>query len=104
MHQGATIVNKFRTVLLRRDYAYAAVAAVLAFLVPFLVFTNLHIVHSYYQTANAIFIIAAVGLGLAAVKRRANRNCACISRYDRDRATLVFPVGLRRFRDQRLFS
>ena len=30
-------------------------------------FTNLHIVYSYYQTANAIFIIAAVGLGLAAV-------------------------------------
>ena len=52
--------------LLRRDYAYPALAAVLAFLVPFFVFTNLHVVHSYYQTANAIFIIAAVGLGLAA--------------------------------------
>ena len=52
--------------LLRREYAYPALAAVLAFLVPFFVFTNLHVVHSYYQTANAIFIIAAVGLGVAA--------------------------------------
>jgi hypothetical protein len=53
--------------LSRREYAYPALAATLAFLVPFLVFTNLHVVHSYYQTANAIFIIAAVGLGLATV-------------------------------------
>jgi hypothetical protein len=53
--------------LLRRRYAYAALAAVLAFLVPFLVFTNLHIVHSYYQTANVVFIVAAAGLGIASV-------------------------------------
>jgi hypothetical protein len=51
--------------LLRREYAYAAAAAVLAFLVPFVVFTNLHVVHGYYQAANAIFIVAAAGLGLA---------------------------------------
>jgi hypothetical protein len=53
--------------LLRRQYTYAALAAILAFLVPFITFTNLHIHHSYYQTANAIFIIAAAGLGVAAV-------------------------------------
>ncbi|MBV8753935.1 MAG: phospholipid carrier-dependent glycosyltransferase [Hyphomicrobiales bacterium] len=52
---------------LRRQYFYAALVAILAFMVPFLVFTNLHIQHSYYQTANAIFIIAAAGLGVAAV-------------------------------------
>jgi hypothetical protein len=53
--------------LLRREYAYAAAGALLGFFLPFLVFTNLHIVHFYYQTANAIFIIAATGLGLASV-------------------------------------
>jgi hypothetical protein len=42
-------------------------AAMRAFLVPFIAFTNLHIAHSYYQTANAIFIIAAAGLGVASV-------------------------------------
>ena len=52
---------------LRSQYFYAALVAILAFMVPFLVFTNLHIQHSYYQTANAIFIIGAAGLGAAAV-------------------------------------
>ena len=51
--------------LLRREYAYAAGATILGFLTPFLVFTNLHFNHTYYQTANAIFIIAAAGLGLS---------------------------------------
>jgi hypothetical protein len=53
--------------LLSRRYAYAVLAAVAAFLVPFLMFTNLHIVHFYYQTANAIFIIAAAGLAVASL-------------------------------------
>ena len=55
--------------LLSRRHVYAVLAAVAAFLVPFLVFTNLHIVHFYYQTANAIFIVAAAGLALASLMR-----------------------------------
>jgi hypothetical protein len=55
--------------LLSRKSVYAVLAALVAFLVPFLVFTNLHIVHSYYQTANAVFIIAAAGLAIANVMR-----------------------------------
>jgi len=38
--------------------------AVLAFLTPFAVFTNLHIEHTYYQVSNAIFILIAVGLSI----------------------------------------
>jgi 4-amino-4-deoxy-L-arabinose transferase-like glycosyltransferase len=39
------------------------VAAVLAlFLAPFLVFTNLHRVHTYYQAANGVFLLLAFGL------------------------------------------
>jgi hypothetical protein len=53
--------------LLSWRYAYAVLAAVAAFLIPFLVFTNLHIVHFYYQTANAIFIVVAAGLGIASI-------------------------------------
>jgi hypothetical protein len=52
-----------------REYAYPALAAMLAFVVPFLLFTNQHVVHTYYQAANAIFIIAAVGLGLASLAK-----------------------------------
>lgn len=38
--------------------------AVLAFVVVILAFTNLHIVHNYYQYANGVFLIAAVGFAL----------------------------------------
>lgn len=39
------------------------VAAALAlFLLPFLVFTNLHRVHAYYQAANGVFLLFAFGL------------------------------------------
>ena len=34
---------------------------------PFLVFTNLHIVHNYYQYANGIFALAVVGIGVASI-------------------------------------
>jgi hypothetical protein len=65
--------------LLRRQYAYAALGALLAFVIPFLLFTKLHIVHTYYQTANAIFMIAAVGLGLASLAELKHRWIALAS-------------------------
>ena len=36
-------------------------------LVPMLLFTNLHIIHEYYQTANLIFLIYAVAVSLGCV-------------------------------------
>jgi hypothetical protein len=66
-HAAVPALVLIAATLLRRKHACVAAAAVLGFLVPFLVFTNLHVIHSYYQTANAIFIIAAAGLGLACV-------------------------------------
>lgn len=36
------------------------VALLFGFLLPFVVFTNLHIVHNYYDTANAVFLIGVV--------------------------------------------
>jgi hypothetical protein len=53
--------------LTRPRFAVVAVLAVVGFLVPFLVFTNLHIIHNYYQYANGIFALAAVGIGIAAI-------------------------------------
>src|SRR3954452_13874001 len=44
----------------RRRDAMAVAVLVVAFLTPFVVFTNLHIVHNYYQYANAAFIVAAL--------------------------------------------
>lgn len=38
--------------------------------VPFFIFTNLHIVHSYYQTANVFFLIMALGVAVTTVGDR----------------------------------
>jgi hypothetical protein len=51
----------------RSKYGFFALLAISAYLLPFVLFTNVHILHSYYQTANAIFLIAASGFGLAAL-------------------------------------
>ncbi|MBC5781730.1 glycosyltransferase family 39 protein [Ramlibacter sp. USB13] len=41
------------------------------FLLPLLVFANVHFVHDYYQSANAVFWSVLVGLSVAAVMERA---------------------------------
>jgi hypothetical protein len=43
-----------------RRICIAVAAMLFGFLLPFIVFTNLHIVHNYYDTANAVFLIGAV--------------------------------------------
>lgn len=48
-------------------------ALLLAFLTPFLVFTNLHMEHSYYQYANAAFLIFAVGIALGCLGQQNRR-------------------------------
>ncbi len=53
-------------------------AALLGFVVPFLVFTNLHIVHNYYQAANALFLVAAVGLGIGRIFDCSQRGVALL--------------------------
>lgn len=53
-----TVSALFRT---RFHLGLAAVLGLL-FLLPMLVFTNLHLVHNYYQTANAIFLLAAAAV------------------------------------------
>ncbi|WP_182915333.1 phospholipid carrier-dependent glycosyltransferase [Rhodopseudomonas palustris] len=65
---GATLTN-------RRTLA-ATGLAMIGFAVPFLVFTNLHIIHNYYQYANAIFLIAAIGFGLGQIYNSSQRAIA----------------------------
>ncbi len=56
----------------RRRWIAAAVAGLL-FLLPFLVFTNLHIVHNYYQVGNSLFLIALLALLLGDLWRNGPR-------------------------------
>jgi 4-amino-4-deoxy-L-arabinose transferase-like glycosyltransferase len=53
--------------LFSRRYRLLVIAALAGFLVPFLVFSSLHIAHTYYQSANALLILIAAGLGIVAV-------------------------------------
>jgi hypothetical protein len=55
-----------------------AVAAIAAFLMPFVVFTNLHLIHSYYQYANAIFALGAVGIGIGHIAETGRRWLAAV--------------------------
>ncbi len=50
--------------VLRGRYFAAAWWCAFLFLLPLLIFTNLHLVHDYYQTSNGLFLIAFAAIGL----------------------------------------
>jgi len=50
--------------------------AIGAFLLPFLIFTNVHIVHNYYDTANAIFLICAFAILVSRLFSTEHRRAA----------------------------
>ena len=41
------------------------------YLIPMAIFTNLHLVHSYYQYANSFWLVLALGLAVAEISKRA---------------------------------
>jgi hypothetical protein len=45
-------------------------ALLLLYAAPFMIFTNLHIIHNYYQYANSIFLVLAIGYGISMVMLR----------------------------------
>ena len=53
----------------RRRNALVAAALLALFLTPIMLFTNLHMVHNYYQTANALFLVAVAAVALAAAAK-----------------------------------
>lgn len=53
--------------LINSRYRTAVLFAIGGYLSAFFIFTNLHIIHSYYQSSNAIFVGAAVGLTIASI-------------------------------------
>jgi len=51
----------------RRRYWVPTALCLVGFLAPFLLFTNLHTTHNYYQVANAVFALSACAVGVQAV-------------------------------------
>ena len=58
-------------VLYRRTHPARWLVACVLFLAPFLIFSNVHAIHPYYQVANGIFLLAAAGFVVMDVQRRA---------------------------------
>lgn len=67
----------FQPGLSRRQSAILA-CMILGFLTPILIFTNLHLVHNYYQVANGIFVIAALALLIDASRARIGDRAATV--------------------------
>lgn len=59
-----------------RGYRVAAGLGLLLFAAPLAIFTNLHIVHDYYQTANLVFLLAATGVAVHAACARLPQRLA----------------------------
>jgi hypothetical protein len=64
--------------LANRKWRAAFIAAIIAFLTPLALFTNVHLIHSYYRYSNAIFILGAVGLGIGRMAYAGHRWMAAI--------------------------
>jgi len=61
-----------------REFRAPILACVALFLAVLLTFTNLHLVHNYYQYANAVFLLFALGFALVALMRDPHRLCALL--------------------------
>jgi hypothetical protein len=67
--KGLIVVLAVLALWTRPSELRALCVFVALYLLPFLVFTNLHVVHDYYQYANAIFLLLASAVAVAAVGR-----------------------------------
>lgn len=55
-----------------RSFAWISLAALTLFVLPILIFTNLHFVHNYYQTGCLLFLIAALSIVIGGWLRMAS--------------------------------
>lgn len=56
-------------ILAPRNYKKIVAVFILVFLAPIAVFSNLYYIHTYYLCANAIFLIAAIGISIFAMTK-----------------------------------
>ena len=61
---GLAVLGFFYVKETRRSQVIIAAVTVALFLLPFLLFTNLHIAHNYYQTSTTIYLIFLLALAL----------------------------------------
>jgi hypothetical protein len=64
--------------LINNRYRAVIVGAIAAYLSVFLIFTNLHILHMYYQVSNAIFVCVAIGISIASIMDKGWHKVAAV--------------------------
>jgi hypothetical protein len=64
--------------LINKKYRAVILGAIAAYLSAFLIFTNLHIIHIYYQISNAIFVCVAIGISIASIMDKGSHKPAAI--------------------------
>lgn len=73
----AAFVASFLCILLcDKRFLLSSLYALLLFMVPILLFTNLYIVHTYYQTANMVFVLACTAIMLYGASKRLPKTLA----------------------------
>jgi len=58
------LVAPFKLIKIPKAIHLLIAGAILLALLPILMFANVHIIHTYYQTANLIFLIYAAAISL----------------------------------------
>lgn len=62
-----------------RHFAWLSVAALTLFLLPVLIFTNLHIVHEYYQVACVAFLLGAIAIVIGGWLHKSTNSLMAVS-------------------------
>lgn len=64
----------------KKSDKFILLSLIILFISPFLIFTNLHIVHNYYQTANLIYYLIAVALSINIIfdNYLSNKKMLCV--------------------------
>lgn len=61
------VVLLWSVIKLNRGKVLVCLGLVGLYLAPFYIFTNLHLVHHYYQLANSVFLVAAMGYAMVSL-------------------------------------
>lgn len=85
------LIIAFATIFYRHSRLYKlSLVFLLMYLAPFLIFTNLHIIHDYYQIANYIYFIIAISLMACAILYSSHNKPFFLNTY----VIIVVTLGL----------
>jgi Dolichyl-phosphate-mannose-protein mannosyltransferase len=64
--------------LINNSYRRVIVGSIAAYVSAFLIFTNLHVLHTYYQVSNTVFACVAIGISIASIMDKGWHKVAAV--------------------------